>query len=221
MGDVKRYEAVHLRYDDNNIRYGEGCEVEVVLASDYEREVRCTIAAGIRMQDKCAALEAELAKLRAELERRAVDGWIPVSERMPQIKQVLSEKCILEGREIPTLYRSGFVLTFDGKQVSAGIVEWFHGKTPFSGVTHWMPLPAAPGAAPSAPKADDPVKAQLLEALERFHNANQARLKLLTSEAYLSMQRLPGMRDALYEMDDAQHQAVAAIAAARQEGGKV
>lgn len=47
MSDVKRYEAVHLRYDDNNIRYGEGCEVEVVLASDY------------------AALEAELAKLRA------------------------------------------------------------------------------------------------------------------------------------------------------------
>jgi len=47
MSDVKRYEAVHLRYDDNNIRYGEGCEVEVVLASDY------------------AALEAELARLRA------------------------------------------------------------------------------------------------------------------------------------------------------------
>lgn len=35
MSDVKRYEAVHLRYDDNNIRYSEGCEVEVVLASDY------------------------------------------------------------------------------------------------------------------------------------------------------------------------------------------
>ena len=47
MSDVKRYEAVHLRYNDNNIRYGEGCEVEVVLASDY------------------AALEAELARLRA------------------------------------------------------------------------------------------------------------------------------------------------------------
>lgn len=25
---VKRYEAVHIRYEDNNIRYGEGCEVE-------------------------------------------------------------------------------------------------------------------------------------------------------------------------------------------------
>lgn len=34
--EVKRYEAVHLRYDDNNIRYGEGCEIEVVTASDYD-----------------------------------------------------------------------------------------------------------------------------------------------------------------------------------------
>ena len=73
-------------------------------------------------------------------------GWIPVSERLPQIKQVLSEKCTLEGREIPTLYRSGLVLTFDGRHVSAGIVEWFHAKSPISGVTHWMPLPAAPSA---------------------------------------------------------------------------
>jgi len=75
---------------------------------------------------------------------RQGDGWIPVSERLPQIKQVLSEKCTLEGREIPTLYRSGMVLTFDGSRVSAGIVEWFHSKSPLNNVTHWMPLPAAP-----------------------------------------------------------------------------
>lgn len=73
------------------------------------------------------------------------DGWIPIIERLPQIKQVLSEKCTLEGREIPTLYRSGMVLTFDGSRVSAGIVEWFHSKSPLNNVTHWMPLPAAPG----------------------------------------------------------------------------
>lgn len=72
------------------------------------------------------------------------DGWIPIIERLPQIKQVLSEKCTLEGREIPTLYRSGMVLTFDGSRVSAGIVEWFHSKSPLNNVTHWMPLPAAP-----------------------------------------------------------------------------
>lgn len=74
--------------------------------------------------------------------------WVAVSERLPQIKQVLSEKCTLEGRDIPTLYRSGEVLTFDGKRVSAGIVEWFHAKSPLSGVTHWMPLPAGPEVAP-------------------------------------------------------------------------
>ena len=32
MGEVKQYDAVHIRYEDNNIRYGEGCEVEVVTA---------------------------------------------------------------------------------------------------------------------------------------------------------------------------------------------
>ena len=51
MHEVKRYDAVHLRYEDSNIRYGEGCEVEVVTASDY------------------AALEAENARLRADLEQ--------------------------------------------------------------------------------------------------------------------------------------------------------
>ena len=36
MKDAKRYDAVHLRYEDSNIRYGEGCEVEVVAAYDYD-----------------------------------------------------------------------------------------------------------------------------------------------------------------------------------------
>jgi hypothetical protein len=70
--------------------------------------------------------------------------WVKCSEMLPQIKQVLSEKCTLEGREIPTLYRSGLVLTFDGRNVSAGIIDWFHGKSPLSHVTHWQPLPPPP-----------------------------------------------------------------------------
>lgn len=64
---VKRYDAVHIRYEDNNIHYGEGCEVEVVTAADYEREVRIAIAAGQRMQDKCDALHAEAESLRVVL----------------------------------------------------------------------------------------------------------------------------------------------------------
>ena len=57
MREVNRYDAVHLRYEDSNIRYGEGCEVEVVTASDY------------------AALEAEFERLRETLyqERIAED----------------------------------------------------------------------------------------------------------------------------------------------------
>jgi hypothetical protein len=37
MPEAIRYDAVHLRYEDNNIRYGEGCEVEMVAGYDYDR----------------------------------------------------------------------------------------------------------------------------------------------------------------------------------------
>jgi hypothetical protein len=70
--------------------------------------------------------------------------WISVSERLPPIRTILSEPCKLQGREIPTLYRSAAVICFDGKRVSCQIVEWFHGQMPLSGITHWQPLPPPP-----------------------------------------------------------------------------
>ena len=85
-----------------------------------------------------------LAAAPAPAQAEPASPWVAVSERLPQIRQILSEKCTLEGRGLPTLYRSGEVIWYDGKRVSAGIVEWFHGKSPLSGVTHWMPLPPAP-----------------------------------------------------------------------------
>tara|TARA_R110000782_G_scaffold27494_1_gene69557 strand:+ start:474 stop:713 length:240 start_codon:yes stop_codon:yes gene_type:complete len=36
MKEVKRYDAVHMRYEESNIRYGEGCEVEMVAGYDYD-----------------------------------------------------------------------------------------------------------------------------------------------------------------------------------------
>ena len=36
MREVKRYDAVHIRYGENNIRYGKGLGVEMVTASDYD-----------------------------------------------------------------------------------------------------------------------------------------------------------------------------------------
>lgn len=62
MSEVKRYQAVHIRYEDSNIRYGEGCEVDVVAAYDYDKQAQ------------------EIERLTAELERvkRAPvlpDGW--------------------------------------------------------------------------------------------------------------------------------------------------
>lgn len=71
-------------------------------------------------------------------------GWIRVEDELPPIRKILSESCELQGREIPTLYRSAEVICFDGKRVSCQILEWFHGKMPLSGITHWMPLPGAP-----------------------------------------------------------------------------
>ncbi len=70
--------------------------------------------------------------------------WIKCSEQLPPIREILSEKCVLQGEEIPTLYRSGFVLTFDGRRVSGQVIEWFHASKPLSGITHWMPLPEPP-----------------------------------------------------------------------------
>lgn len=32
---IKRYDAVHIRYEESNIRYGEGCEVEMVTLRDH------------------------------------------------------------------------------------------------------------------------------------------------------------------------------------------
>ena len=61
---------------------------------------------------------------------------------------------------------------------------------------------------------------QMLNALQGFHNANQARLGLMTKHVYLETQRLPGMRDALYAMDDAQHEATQAIDTALAQQGK-
>lgn len=70
--------------------------------------------------------------------------WISIDERLPPIRKILAGPCVLEGREIPILYRSAEVICFDGKNVSSQIMEWFHGGKPLSGITHWMPMPEPP-----------------------------------------------------------------------------
>lgn len=73
-----------------------------------------------------------------------MNQWIDVAKQFPPIRKILSEPCQIDGQEVPHLYRSGEVICWDGKRVSGGIVEWFHGQKPLNGVTHWMPLPDAP-----------------------------------------------------------------------------
>ena len=54
--EVKRYDAVHIRYEENNIRYGGGLGVEMVTARDYDA-----------LHAEAEALRAENAKLRTAL----------------------------------------------------------------------------------------------------------------------------------------------------------
>lgn len=71
MGEVKRYDAVHIRYEDHNIRYGEGCEVEMVAAQDYDALRAETYLHEVRLADAYEAIErlrAENAELVAALE---------------------------------------------------------------------------------------------------------------------------------------------------------
>lgn len=70
MSEVKRYDAVHLRYEENNIRYGEGCEVEVVTATDYAAleadYLRIISAQDDKWRAQHARDSAELRRLCAE-----------------------------------------------------------------------------------------------------------------------------------------------------------
>ena len=59
--EVKRYDAVHIRYGENNIRYGEGLGVEMVTARDYDA-----------LHAEAEALRAENGRLADALDRQSV-----------------------------------------------------------------------------------------------------------------------------------------------------
>ena len=69
--EVKRYDAVHIRYEDSNIRYGEGCEVEVVTASDYAAlEAECE-----RLRVQVAALQSDANSWQSGYDKGRADGY--------------------------------------------------------------------------------------------------------------------------------------------------
>ena len=130
-----------------------------------------------------AAIEAENAKLRAELERRAVPDWwklVPV-EPTPE----MLDAAIQDG------------ICVDGKPVWKKDVV-FQAKWKYQQML---------AAAPSAPKADDPVKQMLLEALEGM------------MQVYGGSKCSDGLPKSVTELE-LLDEARTAIAAA-QEGGKV
>lgn len=78
-----------------------GCMVEeadgaYVESEDHEREVQRAIAAGIRMQDKCAALDAEIARLKAVL----VGAEYP---KVDNLKNLTIEECSMVGAQVASL----------------------------------------------------------------------------------------------------------------------
>lgn len=77
MSEVKRYDAVHIRYEDSNIRYGEGCEVEVVSAYDYDalKAVNAELLEALELAD--AALSG--ASMDMKVVERKVKGAIAKS----------------------------------------------------------------------------------------------------------------------------------------------
>ena len=69
MSEVKRYDAVHIRYEESNIRYGEGCEVEMVTASEYDK-----LAAEKEWLDKlCEAMAVKDGKQFAVMQKLAAE----------------------------------------------------------------------------------------------------------------------------------------------------
>lgn len=156
MSDVKRYVTTcdcmspaawgdYVRYDDYAALEAENAK----LKGEYEWVASINTA----LDESNQSAWAENAKLRAELERRAVgDGWIHANDGTPNTAQEVIVFSEFDG------VTAGFLDSYD---------EWYcpNSNYKLTRVSHWMPLPAAPGATPSAPKAD-PVKVQLLEALE-------------------------------------------------------
>lgn len=153
-------------------------------------------------------LQAELAKLRAELERLPVDGWklVPV-EPTPEMVSAAEEAYMpfgdmdiaLRMAILAAPSASGTAAKPDGLHIGAwrdalqkiakyappvnhaarteiervGLIA-VHALIAFSAPQFIQPAAhqeARNAAAPSAPKADDPVKVQLLEALESAADA--------------------------------------------------
>ena len=74
----------HQSSDGSYVRY-----------DDHEREVRWAIAAAIRMQDKCAALEAECERLRKEKSARQALSIQLIDEA----RALRAELAAIKGRE--------------------------------------------------------------------------------------------------------------------------
>lgn len=120
------------------------------------------------------ALDAAPAQPAAQQDQ----GWIPVSERLPESETDVLVRCVRHGNDV--------------RHVVAGLFhdEWSSQETeyPIAGkATHWMPLPAAPGeksGLPNNPMRQDQGEVQRLrEALRITRDTIDRQLEVIASRA--------------------------------------
>lgn len=68
---------------------------------------------------------------------RVTGGWIPVSERMPEIRKHWLDVTVI-------IAISGEKYGSEAQYCSDGNFRWGRDEPPIEDVTHWMPMPAAP-----------------------------------------------------------------------------
>lgn len=184
-------DACNIDRGDNWAMYGQEYidDVHAMLAA--APSAPATAQGGVYSTDPLACSGCVSGCFRCRSVKVQGDGWIPVSERLPE-----SERTVLafylnshgKGRRVRAEYIAAKTKSADDGWDSDEPADydeqedeyfwpadWYevmdnwddltHMVIHEGEVTHWMPLPAAPGAAQSAPKADDPVKQMLLEAL--------------------------------------------------------
>ncbi|MBY4847782.1 DUF551 domain-containing protein [Serratia marcescens] len=95
-----------------------------------EQVMAALAVVGVKYERKGGACRAEMLAQPVSSGYKLEDGWIACSERMPEEGVVV---LCCEGDDISTLFHRGNGIWDDGD---------FHSN--ITGVTHWMPLPAAP-----------------------------------------------------------------------------
>ena len=105
------------------------------IVVQIEKVMAVLAVAGIQYEQKGNACRA--AMLQAGNSPVIPDGWIPVSERLPEIRKGFLDVAVL-------IAHDGEPECSEALYCSDGNFRWGRDEDPIENVTHWMPLLAAP-----------------------------------------------------------------------------